>query len=264
MKKRLICSVLAALLAGSALANQPGAGKAAAVDPLSGAVPDAESAAQNPLTGRNLSVERLEKELEVQKKATALLEERLRQHGIRIDAQNLATKKDAEMSSFRTQLVRERAERATLGPAQAPAEAATKPSTQKKPKPVAKPAPQPAAEVIITEPAAPRYEVVGVSGGAAGISVILSTASGTAAYGHGDMSPWGKVSIDPEQGRVRIGSQTQSLPENAIARRQFSDPRSSMKPGGVPAVTIPPGGTAAGRSNGIGIPVPPRPNEGAR
>lgn len=269
MKHRFLCSVLLALIASSALAAAPAPApapaKQAPVDPLAGAVPDAQSPdAQNPLTGRNLSVERLEKELEVQKKATALLEERLRQHGIRLDAQNLATKKDAEMSSFRTQIARERGERgaaaehvaAPVAPVAAEAPAKTK---AKKAKPVAKPAPQPVAEPVATEPALPRFEVVGVSGGASGASVVLSTSAGTAAYRDGETSPWGKVSIDTAKGTARIGGQIMSLTENAIARRQFSDPRAA-KVGSMPAGAIPAGGSASARQGtGIGIPVPPRP-----
>jgi len=270
MKLHLICSVILALAAGSAMANRPDGAKGpgmATPDPLAGAVPEAETAvdARNPLTGRSLSIEKLEKELELQKKTTALLEERLRQHGIRLDAQNLATKKEAEMSSFRSQLARERAERANYTPpAAAPTEqpvsqkAKTKPKTTSKP--LATPAPAAKEQPVVSEPAVPRFEVVGVSSGAAGVSVILSTPNGAAAYQNGETSPWGKVTIDAENGRVHIGGQVHALPQNAIARRQFNDPRVSMRPGGLPTNPIPPGASAAGRPS-VGLPVPPRPAE---
>lgn len=68
----------------------------------------------NPFRGTPLSAEQLQKQLELSKLQTQLLEEQLRNAGLQEDLKNMPTRKRAEISQAETQIAREETQRATL------------------------------------------------------------------------------------------------------------------------------------------------------
>lgn len=108
MKNKLIASLISGLfLAGGALATTPS-------PPVSGAVPLGSGQQEakpkldvNPFTGKNLSVEQIQRELEETKLKTALLEETLKQTNLAEELKTLPVRKALETAQTRTAMRRE-------------------------------------------------------------------------------------------------------------------------------------------------------------
>jgi hypothetical protein len=189
----------------------------------------------NPFTGKPLSVEQIQRELELSRLRTQMLEEQLKQTNIQEEMTALPLRKAVETSQARTAAKKEenamfeldmrlkemQKERQRAIEEEAAKKRAAKQAEERKAAAAAaaqavqvRPAPQP---VIPVEPPKPKLELLSVMQVGASASILLSVNGDLISIKDGEQTPWGDVDIVNER-EVRIGSETFTVHGQTVSR----------------------------------------------
>lgn len=205
---------------------------------------DAPTPGVNPFTGKSLSEEDLQRQLEASKARTALLEEQLKQATISADIANLPIKKRAEVSKLEL----------PAPPAAASAPVVPKPVKVKKV--VVKKTPL--VEVVAPQTPHVRLDGVVVNEGVA--SAILDVDGNSSVVANGGATPFGQVRV-LNANSVMVGAMALHVEEDStIARVRISDPKwVDPKDQKVVLPTLPMASGVAATANGRPLPPVPLP-----
>lgn len=189
----------------------------------------------NPFTGKPLSVEQIQRELELSRLRTQMLEEQLKQTNIQEEMTALPVRKAVEISQARTAAKKEenamfeldmrlkemQKERQRAIKEEAANKRAAKQAEERKAAAAAaaqavqvRPAPQP---VVPVEPPKPKIELLSVMKVGPSASILLSINGDIVAIKEGEQTPWGDVSIVDER-EVRIGAETLTVHGQTVSR----------------------------------------------
>lgn len=203
----------------------------------------------NPFTGKSTGMEGRQRSLELAKMETALLEEQIKQAGLREDLRTLPTKKAVEEAQAVTARMKEEAvQRETKTPApssQAQASAqgaaqpaaaaqasggAAKPSAVEKPKSTRPAKKKPAGDKPVEQaaapvkPMAPAVEVTSVMTFGGVRSAVLDFDGNILTAKHGESTPLGMLEILDGQS-VRLAGRIYRVHGSTLARVVVSDPK---------------------------------------
>lgn len=203
----------------------------------------------NPFTSRPLRLESRQRDLEISKLDTALLEEQLKRSVLSHDMELLPTKKAAEKTQIESQAKAVARQAAGLPPvgaslptpasasAMPAAAAATTPKAASRPSSKSaktKAAPAPQASVPPAAPMIVHPEVVAVMTAGGTPSAVIAVAGQTMLVPSGQMTPMGKLEVLDESS-VRLGARTLQVHGWTLSRQVVSDvkPPEEKKPGAV-------------------------------
>jgi hypothetical protein len=177
------------------------------------ATPDPATAAPegfDPYNGQPLSIEKLQRSLDMEKAKTAILEERLKQTALNADLEILPAKKKAEAGQYGMSRAG--------GVSDAPL--ASTDDHKVKPKPVtvaAAPAPEP---VVL--------KVTSVIGSGSSAAVMLEANGQTIVAHNGENTPYGVLTF-VDSSTLSVGGRRLYLPSKTLARMAVSDPTPAEK-----------------------------------
>lgn len=188
----------------------------------------------NPFTGKPLSVEQIQRELELSRLRTQMLEEQLKQTNIKEEMTALPLRKAVETSQARTAAKKEenamfeldmrlkemQKERQKALEEEAAKKRAAKEAEARRAAAQAvqlRPALQPAEPVAPVQPPKPRLELVSVMKVGSSTSVLLSVNGDLIAIKDGEATPWGEVRILNER-EVSVGNETLSVHGRTVSR----------------------------------------------
>jgi hypothetical protein len=250
-KNKLTSAVVLLLMGGAAVAQLNQAPRAASpalasVPPTPPAPPLTVTAAAsavsvsgvNPFVGKSLNIETKQRDLEVSKMETALLEEQIKQASLAEDMRTLPLKKQVEAAQATTARLREevaqkeavRASTAVLtaasvgtpGAATAPLAPARK--TVRPPKAKAAAPLAPAVVAVAPPVRAPRIEATSVLSLGGARSAVIEVDGEVLTVKHGDSTPWGLVDI-PDNQSIRLSGRSYKVHGSTLARLAISDPK---------------------------------------
>ena len=197
----------------------------------------------NPFTGKSLSEEELQRELEASKAKTALLEEQLKQVTLTADIANVPLKKRAEVAKLELP---------------APPVAASAPVVQKpvKPRKVVKKSPS----VEIVAPRMPNVKLAGVVVDNGVASAILDVDGNSSIVTNGGSTPFGPVKVLNATSAMVGGMALHVQDDATIARVHISDPKPVDPKAQMAALpTLPMNGIGGTAANGHPLPPVPLP-----
>lgn len=212
--KHALTTLALALAAFSAAAQD-----AAPQSPAAPATADRPAAAANPFTGKPLNTEALQRELELRKMQSALLEEQLRAMNLEEETRYVAGRKQAEAAVAGTALARERLAQANLERELTAAKAppATRPDAAlRTPKKTVKVEEDKQAAPRVVAPSRPSINVLSVLNTKGKRSAMLEIGSDVVSVEDGQQTPYGIVHVN-EQG-VRIDNQSLAVSDSTIGR----------------------------------------------
>jgi hypothetical protein len=206
---------------------------AAEMPPSQAAPPSRPSQAQpataegdiNPFTGRDLSAEQRQRQLESAKMDTDLIQEKLKQANLIAELTYLPLKKRAEVAALPGMATASNQANVPVAKAafEDGAAAATRPvrkavkktATPKKVEPVAAP--------VAAVPAAPSISVSGISINGTKASAIVEADGGVMSVQHGESTPFGQLRVVDSR-TITLGGRTYHVRDAMLSRMTVSDP----------------------------------------
>jgi DNA polymerase III gamma/tau subunit len=209
----------------------------------------------NPFTGKDLSTEQRQRQLENAKMDTDLIQEKLKQANLIADLTYLPLKKRAEVALL-PGAAKEVVEAKPRGEAPAPVARKAVKKVKKTTKAEEKPTPAPSAAV----PSQPTIIVSGISINGTKASAILETANGVMSAQTGEITPFGQLRVIDNR-TISLGGRVLKVQDAMLSRMTISDPvnvapekgRSGQAPTMVGAAA------EAVRNSPSSIPLPPLP-----
>jgi len=215
----------------------------------------------NPFTGRDLTAEQRQRQLEDAKLDTDIIQERLRQANLMADLAYLPLKKKAEVSTLPGMAVAAVSPTAKAGVvgesggavAEAPRKA---PAKKKAPKKKV----EPTAPVAPVAPPAPVITVSGISINGSQASAILEVDGGVMSVPNGGNTPYGQLRVIDSR-TVSLAGKSYAVREAMLSRMAVSDPAESAadKSRAPVPVAAPAQAAAAAQQALANIPLPPLP-----
>jgi hypothetical protein len=213
----------------------------------------------NPFTGKDMTVEARQAQIESAKLDTELMLERLKQANLLADLTYLPLKKKAEVSTMPGVMAA-----ASTSPKQTTVAEGTPGATQaaaprkavKKSSKKAAPKPAPAETPVVRAPEPPKVSLTGVSINGNKASAILEVeGAGVFSAMDGDITPYGRVRV-VDAHSVILGERRIAIRDAMISRMYVSDPVAvDEKIKNNMVITAPP----AAQQNSANIPLPPLP-----
>lgn len=197
--------------------------------------PESRPSAVNPFTGKLLNAEALQRQLELRKLETQLLEETLRAKNLEEEQQYIAGKKQAEASVAATAIAREKVAQAALekelAASKAPPPARPDAAIRSQGKTKQTKSEEPKEAPKMRAPARPNINVLSVLSAGGKRSAMLEVGGDVVSVEDGQRTPFGVVHVT-EQG-VRLDEQSLTVNDSTIGRVRRAEVEQTQAPAGL-------------------------------